>query len=89
MKDHLIPHIIGKKTIKKMYGSLGMFYQSVDVLMNMILKNNINVTHMRKMDTVTNYLMKIAKLRDQIVIVGDILEDDEIVRIYVNGFSQP
>ena len=89
MKDHLIPHIIGKKTTKKMYDALGMLYQSVVVFRKMLLKNKINVTHMKNMDIVISYLMKIAELRDQIVIVGDIVEDNEIVQIYVNGFNQP
>jgi len=33
--------------------------------------------------------MKIAEFRDQIDVVGDIVEDDELVQISLSGFSPP
>ena len=44
---------------------------------------------MRKTDTIASYLMKIVKLRDLIVAVGDTVEDNELVRISLNGFNLP
>lgn len=53
----------------------------------MLLKNKLSATHMNKTDTVTSYLIKTAAAGDQIVAVGGKLEDDELVRISLNGFS--
>ena len=55
----LIPRIIGKKTTKDMYDALESLYQSVNVSRKMILRNNLTTTHLRKIDTIGIYLMKI------------------------------
>jgi hypothetical protein len=89
VKDHLIPHIVKKKTAKDMYDALGTLYQSVNVSRKMLLKNKLTSTCMSKTDTVASYLMKIAELRDQIAAVGDTVEDNELVWISLNGFSPP
>jgi hypothetical protein len=53
----------------------------------MLLKNKLISTRMSKTDIVASYLMKIVELRDQITAVGDIVEDNELVQISLNGFS--
>jgi hypothetical protein len=75
VNDHLIPHITRKKTVKDMYDSLGTLSQSVNILRKMLLKDKLNTTCMRKTYTLMSYLMKIEKLRDQIAVVGDIVEN--------------
>jgi hypothetical protein len=42
---------------------------------------------MNKIDIVTRYLIMIAKLRDQTVVVGDTIEYNELVRISLNDVS--
>lgn len=64
VKNHLIPHIVGKNTAKEMYDALGTLYQSVNISRKMLLKNKLNATRASKTDRVTSYLMKIAELRD-------------------------
>lgn len=61
----------------------------MNVSTKMFLKNKLNTTCMSKTDTATSYLMKIIKLRDQIEVVGDKVEDSELVWNYLNGFNPP
>jgi hypothetical protein len=89
MKCHLIPHIARKKTTKDMYDALGTLHKSVNVSKKMILKNKITSTHMRKIDTIASYLMKISKLRNEVATVGDTIEDIKLAQIFLNGFTLP
>jgi hypothetical protein len=44
---------------------------------------------MSKTDTIASYLMNIAKLKDEIVAIGDTIENNQLVWISLNGFSPP
>jgi len=53
----------------------------------MLLKNKLTSTCMSKTDAVVSYLMKITRLRDQLATIGDKVEENELVRISLNGFG--
>lgn len=46
----------------------------------MLLKNKLTGTHMSNIETVTSYLMKIAKLRDKLAAIRDKVKEDELVQ---------
>lgn len=52
-----------------------------------LLKKKLTTTHISKIDIVASYQMKILELRDQVSIVGDRVDDNELVWISPNGFS--
>jgi hypothetical protein len=60
VKDHLIPHIMGKLA-KEMYEALISLYQSVNVSRKMLLKNKLTSMCMSDTDMVASYLMKITE----------------------------
>ena len=41
---------------------------------------------MTRLDTITSYLMKITQIHDQLTIVGEKVEDAELVNVALNGF---
>ena len=63
VKDHLIPHIVGKNTSKEMYDALETFYQSVNVSKMLFFKNKLTMT-LCTIDIVASHQMKLAKLKD-------------------------
>jgi hypothetical protein len=81
MKDHLTPHIVGKKTAKEMYDALGTLYQSVNISTKIHLKNKLSATCMSKTNTMKSYFTKIAKLRGQIATIGNTVEENELIHI--------
>jgi hypothetical protein len=87
MKDHLIPHIVGKTMGKEMFDALVTLYQSENINWKMLLRNKLRATQMNKTNTVANYLMKIIELRDQLAAVGEEVKSEELVPIALNGFS--
>ena len=54
----------------------------------MVLKNKLQDCRMTKSDNVTNYLMRITQIRDQLAIVGEKTLDEELVNVALNGFTK-
>ena len=72
---------------KEMFDSLVSLYQSENVNRKMILWNKLRAIEMTRSDIVTNYLMKVMWIHDQLAIVGEKIENSEIVDMTLNGFS--
>jgi hypothetical protein len=89
VKDHLIPHISEKKSVREMFLALMNLFQSNNTNRKMVLREKLKDTKMTKSDTVTNYLTKITQVHDQLAVVGEVVLDEELVRMALNGFSKP
>jgi len=74
VKDHLIPHIARLESAKKMFDALVELFES---------KNNSRM--LTSSNTITSYLMKVSQLRDQLVVIEDLVNDKELVTITLNG----
>jgi hypothetical protein len=87
VKDHLIPHITKKKMVKEMFDAMVMLYRSVNVSHKMLLKNKLIGTPMGKIDTMVSYLMKITELRDQFALIGEEVDESDLIWITLNEFG--
>jgi hypothetical protein len=54
-----------------------------------MIRENINNMKMFISDTIIPYLTKINQIRDELVVVGKKVEDEELVRTTLKGFSKP
>jgi hypothetical protein len=70
LKDHIIPHLLGKKTTEKMWESLTKLYRLDNQSRKMILREKLRSTKMARGDTVASYLTKLTKIRDELVAIG-------------------
>jgi hypothetical protein len=86
VKDHLIPHISEKKTTKDMYDALVGLYQSGNAKRKLILRHKLRSVEMSKSNIVASYLMRITQIRDQLVAIGEAVDDTELVNVALNGF---
>jgi hypothetical protein len=89
VKDHLIPHISEKKLAREMFVALTNLFQSSNTNKKMLLREKLRDTKMIKSNTVTNYLTKITQVHDQLAVVGEVMSEEELVRMALNGFSKP
>jgi hypothetical protein len=89
VKDHLIPHLSEKKSAREMFVALTNLFQSSNANRKMVLREKLRDTKMTRSDTVTSYLTKITQVRDQLAVVGEVVTDEELVRMTLNGFSKP
>jgi 2-phosphoglycerate kinase len=89
VKDHIIPHLSGKKTTKEMWESLTKLYQSDNQSRKMMLREKLRSTKMARGDTVASYLTKFTQIRDELANSrGSHVDETELVRIALNGFTK-
>lgn len=57
--------------------------------MKLSLNNKLRNIKMTKSYAMTSYLLKINQLKDELVAIGDKIEDLELVTVALNGFLSP
>jgi hypothetical protein len=88
VKDHLIPHLAEKKTSKEMWDALTKLYRSDNQNRKMALRDKLHGTKMARGESITSYLTRLTQVRDELATVGDIVLDEELVCIALNGFGK-
>jgi hypothetical protein len=88
VKDHIIPHLSRKKTAKDMWKALTKLYQSNNLSRKMLLGEKLGSTKMAKGDSVATYLTKFTQIRDELAAVGETVDETELVRTSLNGFTK-
>jgi 2-phosphoglycerate kinase len=88
VKDHIIPHLSGKKTTKEMWESLTKLYQLDNQSRKMMLREKLRSTKMARGDTVATYHSKFTQIRDELAAVGEAMNEIELVRTTLNGFTK-
>jgi hypothetical protein len=54
----------------------------------MALKAKLHDTLMGKEESVSSYLTRVAQVKDELAIVGEVILDSELVKIALNGFPK-
>jgi hypothetical protein len=88
VKDHIIPHLSGKKTSKDMWEALTKLYQLDNQSRKMLLREKLRSTKMARGDFVATYLTKFTQIRDELATVGETVDETELVRTTLNGFTK-
>ena len=66
VKDHIVPHLFGKKTAAEMWAALESLYQSKNENRKMVLQERMRNTKMTKGEGVVPYLTKLTQIRDEL-----------------------
>ena len=56
MKDHLIPHLSGKKTARDLWEAMNILFQSDNENHKIVLREKLKNTKMTRLDMLTSYL---------------------------------
>jgi hypothetical protein len=85
---NLIPHLAEKKTTKEMWDALKNLFEVKTENQKMALKDRLHNTKMGKGESVSSYLTRLAQVKDELVAVGEVISDLELVRIALKGFTK-
>ena len=85
IKDHVIPHVRGKKHAHEMWTALTNLYQSTNENRKMVLREKLKTVKMAKTNSAIGYLTKITNVRDELAAVREVIPPTELVQIAVNG----
>jgi hypothetical protein len=88
VNDHLIPHLAEKKTTKEMWDAVKKLFEVKNENQNMALKDKLHDTKMGKEESVSSYLTRVAQVKDELAVVGEVITDFDLVRIALNGFTK-
>jgi hypothetical protein len=85
VKYHLIPYISHLDSSKKMYDALTNLFSVKNIGQVMSLKNELRDMKMNDDDSITSYFVRISQLRDQLQAIEEIISENELVNIVLNG----
>jgi hypothetical protein len=71
-----------------MWVALKGLYEAKNENRKMSLWDKLHGTRMVKGESVATYLTWVAQVKDELVIVGEVIPDSELVRIALKGFTK-
>jgi hypothetical protein len=71
-----------------LFGHDGEFYQRGNANWKLILRHKLRFVEMSKSDIVASYLIRITQIHDQLVAVGEVVDDIELVIVELKGFLE-
>ena len=71
VKDHLIPHLVEKKTSKDMWDTLNQLFEAKNE--NRKLKDKLHNVKMNKDEGVAFYLSRVEQIKDELTVLVDIV----------------
>jgi hypothetical protein len=88
VKDHLIPHLAEKKTTKEMWDAMKGLYEAKNENQEMALRDKLHGARMVKGESVATYLTRVAQVKDELPVVGEVIPDSELVWIALKRFTK-
>jgi hypothetical protein len=89
IKDHLIPYVSSKKTLKEMFDALNRLYEGKNINRKMNLITQLKNTRMQKGESIQEYFSRISQFKEQLEAIGDIIDKDELIMTALNGLTRP
>jgi hypothetical protein len=88
MREHIILHLTGKDYAYEMWASLCKLYQSSNENRKMVLNDRLGGIHMLKSESVTSFLGRYTQIRDELVVVGEVVNPNSMARTTLNSFTK-
>ena len=88
VRDPLIPHLVEKKTAKEMWEAFKNLYEAKNENRKMALKDKLHSIKMTMGESVVPYLTRLAQVKDELAVVGEVISDSELVRIALRCFTK-
>jgi hypothetical protein len=89
VRDHIIPHVTGKAHAYQMWASLCKLYESSNENQKMVLHDRLRGIRMLKDESVTSFLGRFTRIRDELGAVGEVVEPNSLVRQALHSFTKP
>ena len=70
IKDHIVPHIVEKRTTNEMWKALTSLYEGKSVQRKMLLEAQMRSFMMTKGEDIEHFLLRLQSIRDQLTATG-------------------
>jgi hypothetical protein len=89
IKDHLIPYVSSKKTLKEMFDALKKLYEGKKINRKMNVRTQLKNTRMQKGEMIQEYFSRISEFKEQLEAIGYTIDEDKITMMVLNGLTRP
>ena len=89
VRDHIIPHFIGKTYAYKMWASLCNLYERSNENRKLVLHDRLSRICMLKDESVTSFLGRYTQIIDELGAVREVVNPNSLVRTAMNSFTKP
>jgi hypothetical protein len=89
VRDHIIPHLIGKSWAYEIWASLCKLYQSSNENQKMAFHDQLRGICMLKDELVTSFLGRYTQIRNYLGVVEEVVEPNSMVRTTLKIFTKP
>ncbi len=70
IRDHMIPIVSSKKTLKEMYDALSQLFEGKNISRKMNLRNSLKSMKMTKGESIHYYFSRIHQIKEKIEAIG-------------------
>ena len=88
IKDHLISHVSEFKTPKEVYDALTKMFEGKNINQETNLRKQLKNVKIQNSNTIHSYFTRVAQIKEQLVVVEDIVDEGEIVMTTLNGLPR-
>ena len=88
IKYNLIPQVSSRRTPKDMFDSLSILFEGRNININMTLRNHLKSVKAQKLETMQSYFTRVAQIKEQLEVIGDMVEEEEIIMTTLNGIPR-
>jgi hypothetical protein len=88
VRDHIIPHLMGKTYAYEMWASLCKLYESSNENRKLVLHDRLRSIRMLEDESVTSFLGRYTQIRDELGAVGEVVNPNSLVRTTMNSFTK-
>ena len=85
VKDNLMVVLAPLRTAKECFDALANLYEKKAPTQRRVLKKQLRSVRMEKDEKVATFFSRIAQIRDQLLAIGDKVEDDDLVQTMFDG----
>ena len=89
IKYHLIPQVSSMKAPNKKYDTLSRMYEGRNINRKMNLRAQLKGTKMSKGEYIQDYFIGVSQFKEKISVIGDTLDEDELIMTALNGITRP
>jgi hypothetical protein len=89
VRDHIIPHFIGKVYAFEMWEYLCKLYESSNENQKMALHDRLKGIRMLQDESITSFLIQYTQIRDDLGAIGEVVDPYSMVRTSLKNFTKP
>ena len=88
IKDNFLSQLYSRRTPKEMFDELSNLFDGRHINRKMTLRNQLKIVKVQKSNTMQSYFTRVSQIKEQLEVIGDMVEEIEVVITTLNGLPR-